>query len=212
MIDVVTLATAHLFGDALASQARLRYRMFVACRNIDHACFDGMEYDRFDTPAAVYLLWRDSGGETRCMTRLLRTTVPYMVKSYWPHLADERDLPSSPDVWEGTRLCADIALDRRTRQRALAELLCGVTEYLVSQGARKLIGVTSRAQAIRLFPRNLEWLGEDAPIEGRMESAFRIPVPSIAPQGARERYGFGPTVLCMDGRAPEPVEGMWAAA
>lgn len=211
MIDVVTLATAHLFGDALASQARLRYRMFVACRNIDHAHFDGMEYDRFDTPAAVYLLWRDADGETRCMTRLLRTTEPYMVKSFWPHLADEDDLPSSPEIWEGTRLCADIALDRRVRQRALAELLCGVTEFLEAQGASKLIGVTSRAQAMRLFPRDLEWLGDDAPIEGRMESAFRIPAASIAPEGAHERYGLGASVLCMDGRVPDRVQGMWAA-
>ena len=211
MIDVVTLASAHLFGNALASQARLRYRMFVACRNIEHAHFDGMEYDRFDTPAAVYLLWRDAGGETRCMTRLLRTTEPYMVKAYWPYLVDDDELPSSPDVWEGTRLCADIALDRHTRQRALAELLCGVTEYLDAQGAKKLIGVTSRAQAARLFPHDLEWLGRDAPIEGRMESAFRIPVRSIAPQGARKRYGFGPSVLCTDGRLPELVDGMWAA-
>lgn len=211
MIDVVTLANAHLFGDALASQARLRFRMFVGCRSIEHAHFDGMEYDRFDTPAAVYLLWRDGAGSARCMTRLLRTTEPYMVKSFWPHLADEEDLPSSTDVWEGTRLCADITLDRRTRQRALAELLCGVTEYLEMQGAKKLIGVTSRAQAARLFPRDLEWLGEDALIEGRTESAFRIPVPSIAPQGARNRYGFGPSVLCMDGRLPEPVDEMLAA-
>ena len=211
MIDVVTLATAHYFGDALASQARLRYRMFVGCRNIEHAHYDGMEYDGFDTPSAVYLLWRDARGETRCMTRLLRTTQPYMVKSFWPHLAAEAELPSSPDVWEGTRLCADIALDRHTRQRALAELLCGVTEYLEAQGASQLIGVTSRAQATRLFPRDLEWLGEDAPIEGRMESAFRIPVGSIAPEGARERYGLGRSVLCTDGRIPAHVEGMWAA-
>jgi len=211
MIDVVTLATAHLFGDALASQARLRYRMFVACRKIDHAHFDGMEYDRFDTPAAVYLLWRDADGEARCMTRLLRTTEPYMVKSFWPHLAAAGDLPASAEVWEGTRLCADIALDRRARQRALAEVLCGVTEFLEGQGASQLIGVTSRAQAIRLFPQDLEWLGEEEPIEGRMESAFRIPVASIAPEGAHERYGFGRSVLCMDGRAPDRVQGMWAA-
>ncbi len=211
MIDVVTLATAHLFGDALASQARLRYRMFVGCRSVDHAHFEGMEYDRFDTPSAVYLLWRDAGGETRCMTRLLRTTQPYMVKTFWPHLADEADLPSSPEVWEGTRLCADIALDRYTRQRALAEVLCGVTEFLEAQGARQLIGVTSRVQAMRLFPQDLEWLGEDAPIEGRMEAAFRIPVGSIMPRGARERYGFGPSVLCTNGRIPELIDGMRAA-
>jgi len=212
MIDVVTLATAHMFGDALAAQARLRYRMFVACRRIDHTYYDGMEYDRFDTPSAVYLLWRDGDGEARCMTRLLRTTQPYMVKTYWPHLAHERDLSSSERVWEGTRLCVDIALDRRTRQRALAELLCGVTEFLEAQhGASSLIGVTSRAQGQRLFPRDLEWLGEDAEIEGRMESAFRIPAASIAPQGARERYGFGPSVLCVDGRPPEHIGGKRAA-
>lgn len=211
MIDVVTLATTHLFGDALASQARLRYRMFVACRNIEHSHFEGMEYDRFDTPSAVYLLWRDANGEARCMTRLLRTTEPYMVKTYWPHLADERDLPSSNSVWEGTRLCADIALDRYLRQRALAEVLCGVTEYLEMQGATHLIGVTSRAQAMRLFPRDLEWLGEEALIEGRLESAFRIPVGSIAPQGAREQYGIGSSVLCVDGCNPERVQGMLAA-
>lgn len=211
MIDVITLASAHLFGDALASQARLRYRMFVVCRKIEHTHFDGMEYDRFDTPAAVYLLWRDDTGEARCMTRLLRTTEPYMVKSYWPHLAEEEELPSSHDVWEGTRLCVDVALDRLTRQRALAELLCGVTEYLEGQGARQLVGVTSRAQAMRLFPRDLEWLGEDALIEGRMESAFRIPVGSIAPEGARQRYGLGSSVLCMDGRPSKRVAGMRAA-
>lgn len=211
MIDVVTLASAHLFGDALASQARLRYRMFVACRKIEHRHFDGMEFDQFDTPAAVYLLWRDAAGEARCMTRLLRTTEPYMVKSHWPYLAGEEDLPSSAEVWEGTRLCVDIALDRPTRRRALAELLCGVTEYLEAQGAETLIGVTSRAQAMRLFPRDLEWLGEDALIEGRMESAFRIPVASIAPAGARERYGLGSSVLCLDDPSQRHANGMRAA-
>lgn len=211
MIDVVTLATAHLFGDALASQARLRYRMFVECRDIDHHTFEGMEYDQFDTPSAVYLLWRDDEGETRCMTRLLRTTQPYMVKKFWPHLVQEDDLPESPEVWEGTRLCVDIALDRRIRQRVLAELLCAVTEFLAARGASRLIGVTSRAQATRLFPRDLEWLGEEAPIEGRMEAAFRLPVESIAPENARERYGLPRSVLCMDGRSRDHVDGKWAA-
>ncbi|MCK5276798.1 MAG: hypothetical protein KAR37_19225 [Alphaproteobacteria bacterium] len=211
MIDVVTLATAHLFGDALASQARLRHRMFVECRDIDHSSFDSMEYDQFDTPSAVYLLWRDDKGEARCMTRLLRTTQPYMVRKFWPHLAHADDLPNSPEIWEGTRLCVDIALDRRMRQRALAELLCAVTEYLEARGARKLIGVTSIAQATRLFPRNLEWLGEEAPIEGRMEAAFRLPVGSIMPENARERYGFPQSVLCMDGRTQDRIDGKWAA-
>jgi len=211
MIDVVTLATAHLFGDALASQARLRYRMFIGCRKIEHHNFDGMEYDQFDTPSAVYLLWRDDDGETRCMTRLLRTTQPYMVKTFWPHLTHADNLPESPEIWEGTRLCTDIALDRLTRQRALAEVLCAVTEYLEARGATKLIGVTSKAQATRLFPRDLEWLGEESLVEGRMEAAFRMPVGSIAPENARERYGFPTSVLCLDGRTQDRIDGKWAA-
>jgi len=81
---------------------------------------------------------------------------------------------------------------------------------VVTLATAHMFGDALAAQAHRLFPRDLEWLGEDAAIEGRMESAFRIPVASIAPQGARERYGFGSSVLCMDGRTQD-IHGMEAA-
>ena len=45
MIEAFSLKTAHLFGDALASQARLRYRVFVQQRALPHPFYDGMEYD-----------------------------------------------------------------------------------------------------------------------------------------------------------------------
>lgn len=195
MIDVMTWANAHRHGDALASQARLRHRMFVECRNIGHAEFEGMEYDRFDTPAAVYLLWRDADGEVRAMTRLLRTTEPYMLQTCWPFLVADGDPPAAPEVWEGTRLCVDAGLERGARRRALSELLCGVTEYLSSRGATHLLAVTSRLVAMRLFRQGIEWLGEDHMVEGRMESAFRLPVRLIEPAGARAEYGFGVSVL-----------------
>lgn len=195
MIDVITWATTHEYGDALASQARLRQRMFIECRNVDHASFDGLEYDRFDTPAAVYLLWRDGDGVTRGMTRLLRTTMPYMIQTLWPTLVEGGNLPDSPRVWEGTRLCVDISLPREMRQRILAEILCGVTEYLHAQGAERLLAVSARMVAMRLFKRDLTWLGAEARIEGRMEAAFSLPVGSIEPAGARSRYGFGASVL-----------------
>ena len=195
MIEVVTWANAYRFGDALASQARLRYRMFIECRHIDHANFDGLEYDRFDNPAAVYLLYRDAEGEVRGMTRLLRTTRPYMLKTYWPFLVAGGALPESDEVWEGTRLCVDIRLDRAMRQRVLAEILCGTTEYLETQGARHLIAVSSRMVAMRLFRRDLEWMGDDAMVEGRMESAFRVPAHAVEQAGDREKYGFGRAIL-----------------
>ena len=59
MIEAFSLKTAHYFGDVLASQAQLRYRVFVQHRGLHHTHYDCMEYDEFDTPAAVYLVWRD---------------------------------------------------------------------------------------------------------------------------------------------------------
>ncbi len=54
MIDVLTWENAHFYGSALASQHRLRYRLFVERQGWDVPCYQGMEYDQFDTPAAVY--------------------------------------------------------------------------------------------------------------------------------------------------------------
>ena len=44
MIDCVNINTAHLFGDAFASQFRLRYRIFVERRKWKLPCWRGMEF------------------------------------------------------------------------------------------------------------------------------------------------------------------------
>src|SRR4051794_17428844 len=106
MIEAFSLKTAHLFQDAMASQARLRYRVFVERRRLPHTYHEDLEFDEFDTPAAVYFVWRDRDRVVRGMIRLLRTDRAYMLKSYWPHLAREA-LPESRDVWEMTRVCVD---------------------------------------------------------------------------------------------------------
>src|SRR3954447_22101668 len=47
MIEAFSLATAHLYQDALASQARLRYRVFVRQRGLCHSFYNDLEYDEF---------------------------------------------------------------------------------------------------------------------------------------------------------------------
>lgn len=61
MLDCLTWGTAHHFGDALAGQHRLRYRVFVQRAGWKVPHFNGMEWDQYDTPAAHYLVWRDQG-------------------------------------------------------------------------------------------------------------------------------------------------------
>src|SRR3954447_3527322 len=95
MIEAFSLATAHLYQDALASQARLRFRVFVQQRGLEHTAYDGLEYDEFDTPSAVYLVWRDHQLVVRGLVRLLRTDRPYMVEKYWPELIATCAVPKS---------------------------------------------------------------------------------------------------------------------
>ncbi|MFG3594505.1 acyl-homoserine-lactone synthase [Bradyrhizobium sp. RDI18] len=96
MIEAFSIATAHLHQDALASQARLRHEVFVRRRGLPHSSYEGLEFDEFDAPAAKYLVWRDEDRVVRGLARLLPTTRPYMLSSYWSHLVEDGNLPASP--------------------------------------------------------------------------------------------------------------------
>src|ERR1700721_2085751 len=98
MIEAFNLATAHLFQDALASQARVRFKVFLQQRGLPHSHYSGLEYDEFDTPSAVYLVWRDQDLVVRGLVRLLRTDRPYMLKSFWPWLGASGQPPQGTDV------------------------------------------------------------------------------------------------------------------
>lgn len=195
MIEVFSLATAHLFDNALASQARLRYRVFVQGRGLAHLHFDGLEYDEFDTPAAVYLVWRDRERIVRGVARLLRTTRPYMLQSYWPDLVESGPLPSSPDVWEVTRVCVDKGFDPQTRLRIFPELLCAMQEFAYLSGLRGVIGVTRQHMLEHFLRSGIQWLGPAAMIEGEMERAFYVPREHLRPARHCAKYALPASVM-----------------
>jgi acyl homoserine lactone synthase len=195
MIEAFSLATAHLFQDALASQARLRYEVFVRQRGLAHAFFDNLEFDEFDTPSAVYLVWRDDARIVRGLARLLRTDRPYMLASYWPHLVESRQLPSSDTVWEVTRVCVDKGVKPELRRTIFPELLCAITEFLEARDGEGMIGVTRQHLLSHFLREGIEWLGDPAPIEGEIERAFFVPTDSIRPVHHCKKYGIGRGLL-----------------
>jgi N-acyl-L-homoserine lactone synthetase len=195
MIEAFSLATAHLFQDALASQARLRYEVFVRQRGLAHSSFDNLEFDEFDTPSAVYLVWRDDQRIVRGLARLLRTDRPYMLASYWPHLVENGELPSSDAIWEVTRLCVDKAVKPELRRTIVPELLCAITEFLEVRDGDGMIGVTRQHLLSHFLREGVEWLGKPAPIEGELERAFFVPTNSIRPVHHCEKYGIGRRLL-----------------
>lgn len=139
MIEMVTLQSAHLFGDALADQHRFRYRQFVVRAGWALPHFHDMEYDQFDTPAAVYLVWRDHAACVRGMVRLLPTTHPYMTQTLWPDLAPEDGPPRDEAIWENTRFAVDRDLSAPLRKKVMGELILASLEFGLSHGIERYL-------------------------------------------------------------------------
>lgn len=195
MIEALSLANGHRFQDALASQARLRYETFVERRGLPHSFHEGLEFDEFDTPAARYLVWRDENRVVRGLVRMLPTTRPYMLQSYWPHLVAEGSLPSSSGVWELTRVCVDKSLDPKVRRTVLPELLCAVQELLPKSRGSGIIGVTREHLLTHFIRDGINWLGSPDLIEGEIERAFFVPTEFIRPKHHCRIFGIPTRVL-----------------
>lgn len=195
MIESFSWSSAHLYQDAWASQARLRYKVFVQQRGLPHAHFEGLEYDEFDTPSAIYLIWRDDDQIVRGLVRLLRTDRPYMLKSYWPHLVSSGKLPESEQIWEITRVCVDNDVAPATRKIILPALLAAAHELFVERDAAGMIGVTLPHLLSHFIRQGVQWLGIPSEIEGRLERAFFVPSQHVRPHHHCRRYKIPKSVL-----------------
>jgi acyl homoserine lactone synthase len=198
MIDCVTIANAHLFGNALASMYRLRYKVFIRQEQWRVPTWRDMEYDQYDTPAAHYLVWRDNRGEVRGMSRLSPTDRPYMLKDIWPDMVTVGDLPASPLVWEGTRFAVDADLPVALRRRVIAELVAGYAEFGLAMGLEHFIGIMPPAVWRVVFRANgwaPEFLGQPYLIDGNRILPGRIAVTPEAAEAVRRATGLNGPVL-----------------
>jgi len=206
MIDVVTWENAGFFGSALASHHRLRYRVFVEGQGWDVPNYQEMEYDQFDTPAAVYLLWRDHEGEVRGVTRLIPTVRPYMIKELWPHFVEDRELPVQSNVWEATRFGIDDRLDHATRRRISAELVLACQEFGLENGVDQflvMMPVLIIRKVIGGAGCNFEWLGSPHKVGRHKVAAAAVDVSPATLVEARMRLRVGYPVLSHAGRNKE---------
>lgn len=128
-IDIVTWGNAHLFGDALAQSYQVRHRAFIEKQNWDVPHCYGMEYDTYDTPAAVYLLARNEFGAVLGLTRLIPTQRPYMLDEIWPNMLGKRVGVHAQDVWEATRFAVDPILDAEQRQGVALAITLACLEF-----------------------------------------------------------------------------------
>ncbi len=207
MIDAITLETAHHLGDALASMHRLRHRVFVERQKYQVPTYRSMEWDQFDTPAAVYLVWRDDDGEARAVTRLIPTTLPYMIQELWADLVDGESLPSDDTVWEATRFGIDRGLSPDKRREVLGELVCGCLEFGLRNDITEFLCVMPIQiinGAIRAAGVTVDVLGEPRKLGGLPVVSGRVHITRQALLSARRFYGLKHPVLNVAGERPVP--------
>lgn len=212
-IECFNVTNAHHFGDAMASQYRLRKRVFIDRQNYAVPSWNGMEYDQYDTPATQYFVWRDQEGEARGVARLAPTSIKYMLEEIWPEKITQIDLPKSERVWEATRFGVDNDLPPKMRNQIVKELICAFLEYGVMHGIDQIIGLTAVSVIRNVFVRN----GWDAKMvspvwleDGIEVQAGLLPVSSEVLQNVRRRTNIG-NVLDLRGDELVPDYGREAA-
>jgi len=198
MIDCVDCETSHFFGDAIASQHRLRYRVFIERQGWGIPTYNGMEYDTYDTPATTYLIWRDEHGGARGISRLNPTDRPYMLCDHWPDLVTAIPLPSSLDIWEGTRFGVDRDIDAPLRKKIVGELVCAYLEFCLERNIKRIIGVMPTLIWRAIFVRSgwpVEFIGEPRKMDGDKVVAGVMDVTKDALMRVREKTGNRNPVL-----------------
>ncbi len=140
-VFIVSIENMHKYGDILPSMLRLRHKEFKERQSYDIPTFKDMEYDAYDTPATVYIVWRDYDGIVRGCSRMAPTDRAYMIKDLWPNMVTNIPLPAQDDIWESSRFAIDSDLPVGMRGRVKLEILQAKIEYSLFLGIKGMVGV-----------------------------------------------------------------------
>lgn len=199
-VECVTLETNHLFsGNPIAEQHRLRYRSIIARQGWQVPSIRDMEYDEYDNPSATYLVWRDSSGVARGVSRLYPTDRPFMLAEKFPHMVTYTNPPSSKHIWEGSRFCIDHTLDKEQRLSIAQKLVLAYLEYGMDRDIRQFVGIMYPIYWSNLFSKNgwnPVWLGDLAVTpDGKKARAGLVNVNKEVLALVRQNTGFHEHVI-----------------
>lgn len=140
-VSIISIENMHQYGDVMPSMLRLRHKEFKERQSYNIPTFKDMEYDAYDTPAAVYVVWRDDNGVVRGCSRMAPTDRSYMIKDLWPNIVTNIQLPCQDDIWESSRFAIDSDLPADMRARVKLEILQAKIEYALALGIKGMVGV-----------------------------------------------------------------------
>lgn len=201
MLQLVAPEYHQEFEGLLAEMHRLRSRVFRDRLNWEVAVTDGMEADRFDALAPVYILQRSAEGRIQGCVRLLPTEGPTMLRDVFPELLAGKPAPHDPAIWESSRFALDVpsASDRGGGGIAPGtfELFSGMIEFGL---ARQLIDIVTVTDVrIERILRRANWplrrICDPMPIGATLGVAGYLEVSQEALASVRRAGGISGPVL-----------------
>jgi acyl-homoserine lactone synthase len=160
-----------------------RKAVFVDLLRWDVPVIDGRyEVDQFDDGEATYLVLADAVGEHLASARLLPTTRPHLLGTFYPMLCEEAP-PRGDDIFEITRFCLDRRLDARRRRVARDTLVLALVEHALGHGIRLYSAIAEMGwlQQILAFGWRCRPLGMPRAVEGTLLAALSIDIDADTP-------------------------------
>jgi acyl homoserine lactone synthase len=113
-------------------------------------------------------------------------------------MVDDKDILSSPGVWEGTRFCVDKDIDPVLRRRVAQELVIAYLEFGLQNGVRRIIGLMPRLVLRTVFKASgidFDYLGPPKDIDGVLIQAAAMDISYPQLEQARRTTGIARSVL-----------------
>jgi len=183
MSNALQSATFTASDAALRAMYAARKSVFVDLLNWDVPVLDGRyELDQFDDAHARYLILAEPDGSHFGSARLLPTTRPHILDSFYAGLCDDAP-PRGEAIFEITRFCLDRRLSARERRAVRDTLVAGLAAYALANGITAYTAIAARGwfQQIAGFGWDCRPLGPSRTIAGAPLAAMRIEITPETP-------------------------------
>jgi len=201
MLHVVQSAARPASDAVLRAMFAARKSVFVDLLKWDVPVLDGRyEIDQFDDVHATYLILAEPDGTHLGSARLLPTTRPHILDSFYSGLCDDAP-PRDADTFEITRFCLDRRLTACERRQVRDTLVSALVDHALAAGITTYSAIAEMGwfQQILAFGWRCMPLGLPRIIDGTMLAALRIEItpetPSLLESGRATA-----AALCVDRR------------
>ncbi|NKJ43468.1 acyl-homoserine-lactone synthase [Novosphingobium sp. SG720] len=183
MLHVVQFAAPPAQDAVLRSMFAARKSVFVDLLKWDVPVLDGRyEVDQFDDVHATYLVLAEPDGTHLASARLLPTTRPHILDSFFGDLCEDAP-PRGADTFEITRFCLDRRLSARERREVRDTLVNALVHHALAVDIAAYSAVAGMGwfQQILAFGWRCMPLGRPRIIDGTMLAALRIEITPETP-------------------------------